>query len=408
MPYKQYKQTIYNKIDIHTDMKNIFKYLIVGLLILLNSNNYIKSQIPYDSEISILTCSSGEELYSLFGHTAIRVKNESQNIDYVFNYGTFNFNTPNFYLKFMRGQLDYILSVTTFERFIYEYKYDQRSVIEQKIDTDEKQRKQIIDALITNSLPENKAYRYHFFYDNCATRVRDIIDDNLDIEITFNQLPDSLKNFTYRDAIGIYLHNKDWTKFGLDLILGQPTDDKLDEQTIQFLPDFLLNQFETATVNDNTTIISETESLLQFSKTTQPNKIKPIQIMLLILIIIVAATYYEQKQKKELKIINFLLLLPPVIISFLIIFLWFFTSHSVTGPNWHILWANPFLIIYLIPSIQKYKTGRYIMVILFLLILTLPITNIFIKQEISYILLPYWLSMAIRMSPITYKKIKNS
>ena len=154
-------------------------YTILPLFILLNSGTSLQAQFSNQSEISILTCAPGEELYSIFGHTAIRVRDSISNTDYVFNYGTFDFNTSNFYLKFMKGELNYFLSVTTFERFIREYEFQKRSIAEQHLNLTSNEKGSIIGALVNNSLPENREYHYHFFYDNCATRIRDIIDNNL-------------------------------------------------------------------------------------------------------------------------------------------------------------------------------------------------------------------------------------
>lgn len=382
-------------------MKKALKYTILSLLILLNRN--IDGQIPFDSEISVLTCSSGEELYSLFGHTAIRVKHNEQNIDYVFNYGTFNFNTPNFYLKFMRGELDYILSVTTFDRFIREYEYDKRSVLEQKLLLTEDERNDIIEALVINSLPENKAYRYHFFYDNCATRVRDIVGMQLSDYPNFKALSDSLEGFTYRDGIAIYLARKEWTKFGLDLILGAPTDDLLDKNSIQFLPDFLYNQFQTAVKCDSTLLVDESIVLLDFPIVSQNSIVKPIHLTLFVLILIISVSIYEYKKGKYYMLVDYILYIPAVFLGLLILFLWFFTSHSVTGPNWHILWANPLFIFFLFNT--KNKIVKYITLLPALSVVVLPLIIPFIQQKISYILLPIWISMMIRI--VIYFKRKN-
>ena len=119
--------------------------------------------------ISLLTCAPGEEIYSLFGHTAIRYENPSQGIDVVFNYGLFSFNTPNFILRFSLGETDYQLGATDYAHFAAEYAFFGRSVWQQTLNLTEREKAELIRLLQENYRPENRVYRYNFFYDNCAT-----------------------------------------------------------------------------------------------------------------------------------------------------------------------------------------------------------------------------------------------
>ena len=134
-----------------------------------------KRVIPDSIRISLLTCASGEEIYSLFGHTAIRYENYTRGIDAVFNYGIFNFNAPNFILRFALGETDYQLGVTNYERFAAEYYYLERDVWQQELNLTVQEKEKLIMLLEENYRPENRIYRYNFFYDNCATRPRDLI-----------------------------------------------------------------------------------------------------------------------------------------------------------------------------------------------------------------------------------------
>ena len=129
-----------------------------------------KRVIPDSIRISLLTCASGEEIYSLFGHTAIRYENYTRGIDAVFNYGIFNFNAPNFILRFALGETDYQLGVTDYERFAAEYYYLERDVWQQELNLTVQEKGKLVMLLEENYRPENRIYRYNFFYDNCATR----------------------------------------------------------------------------------------------------------------------------------------------------------------------------------------------------------------------------------------------
>jgi hypothetical protein len=112
-------------------MRNI-KVLFTFLFIFLSSTNKTFAQQLSDKAfISLLTCGPGDELYSVFGHTAIRVNDPATGIDIVYNYGTFDFAAPNFYLKFVKGDLQYFVSVSSYRDFVYTYQYYDRDVYEQ-------------------------------------------------------------------------------------------------------------------------------------------------------------------------------------------------------------------------------------------------------------------------------------
>src|SRR4051812_24672160 len=118
--------------------------------------------------ISLLTCAPGQELYSTFGHTAIRITDSIRRTDIVYNYGTFEFDDPNFYMKFVRGKLDYFLSAAYYPDFMYEYQEEQRSVTEQVLNLSCTQKQQIVQALAINMQGANRMYKYDFVYDNCT------------------------------------------------------------------------------------------------------------------------------------------------------------------------------------------------------------------------------------------------
>ena len=371
-------------------------YTILPLFILLNSGTSLQAQFSNQSEISILTCAPGEELYSIFGHTAIRVRDSISNNDYVFNYGTFDFNTSNFYLKFMKGELNYFLSVTTFERFIREYEFQKRSIAEQHLNLTSNEKGSIIGALVNNSLPENREYHYHFFYDNCATRIRDIIDNNLSGALDFKALSVNQERMTYRDAIGVYLIHSKWTKFGMDLILGEPTDEKLNSITIQFLPDFLYDQFKRAKKQDDTLIIGKEETVLKFPDSFKQSFFTPGLLLWIFFVIVASITCYEMNRHQLLKVANFSIFLPVSLLSVLIIFLWFFTFHSVTGSNWNLVWANPLNFMMIMPKVRASKRWLWIPWLIAFSNFAMFILFFIVPQEIPMALIPVWLILILR------------
>ena len=157
---------------------NQIKRLLVVVFVALAFNG-LAFQLSDQAKVSIITCSPGNEMYSVYGHSAIRVNDPRLNYDVAFNYGIFDFSSPNFLYRFCAGQTDYLLGAYRFDTFLNEYQQDKRSVFEQELNLTAKEKQAVVDFLVWNAQPENRVYRYNFFFDNCATRVRDVIADNV-------------------------------------------------------------------------------------------------------------------------------------------------------------------------------------------------------------------------------------
>ena len=196
-------------------MKKIIFLFIISSLISIKG---IGLTLSPETEVSILTCAPGNELYSLFGHTAIRINDPRHQIDRVYNYGTFDFSTPHFYLKYARGLLPYQLTVQKFSHFIYNYQLEERTVYAQTIRLDSLEKQRIFDLLEENLLPQNRYYLYNFLFDNCTTRSRDILLKSLPDSVAWN-MPDVNKNFW--NLLDEYLQASPWVQWGIHTILGQ-------------------------------------------------------------------------------------------------------------------------------------------------------------------------------------------
>ena len=378
-----------------------FKYSILMLFILLNSFCSLKAQLSEDSRISILTCEPGDELYSTFGHTAIRVVDSENNLDMIFNYGTFDFNTQYFYFKFAKGELNYKLSANNFEDFLFEYSLDERSVWEQILNLNQNEKSRLFAALIENAKPENRDYKYHFFFDNCATRVRDMVANNTDGGITFKE-PDYVGTMTFRTAIATYLEKSHWTKFGLDLILGKPTDDWVDKESVQFLPDYLMGQFATAILknSENSPVVSENKTVIKFDKYNKKSIFTPFIILSIICFFVILISRFNFRKKKTSRWLDILIFSVVGLLGMLILFLWFFTSHTVTALNWNILWANPLLLIFVF---MKSYNGFYkyftllILAMQIVCIVVFTFTGNVFGQYIPLALIPVWIILLMRL-----------
>lgn len=297
-----------------------------------------------DYQVSLLTCDPGEELYSAFGHSAIRIVDRANNQDLVFNYGTFDFNTPFFYVKFTQRTLDYMLSVSTFERFLYEYNYYNRSVREQVLDLNPDQAARLVQFLQINYLPENRFYRYDFFYDNCATRIRDafenILGENLDWNEDINP-----EQKTFRNLIDEYVYPLPWADFGIDLALGAVIDINAREREKQFLPDYMEAAFARALIvgdGPNRNLVKSSRVVLDFPEKEKAMDLSnPYLFWWIFAIGAIILTYLGFKKKRLYKGFDIALFTVLGLLGILIVILWFFTFHSQTKYNWNILWAFP-------------------------------------------------------------------
>ncbi len=324
--------------------------------------------------ISVLTCSPGEELYSIYGHNALRVVDYESGTDLVYNYGTFDFNTPGFALKFMRGQLPYLLSVARYDDFMYEYEYFNRSVIEQILNIDSIATEKIATFLQMNMLPENRAYKYDFFKDNCATRIRDVLDKNI-AGLQWDESQSS--NKTFRQIIKEYQWHSAWTDFGIDLIIGAPADTKTTLAEEVFIPDYLAKAMSSAKIKGSSANNLELNQrvLLEFDDNKKPTifLFSPISlfVVLMFLELLFIAYSHKGKRLKFLDLYDKIWAIILTLISLLMLFMWFGTDHIPTKYNWNILWANLLIPFWYIYGRHQKWSGTLAMIILVCLLLTM-------------------------------------
>ena len=305
----------------------------------------LKAQDNCNIEVSLLTCSPGEELYSTFGHSAFRVKDRVMGTDIIFNYGTFDFADPDFYKKFVRGKLLYFVSVQDFNGFKEDYRAERRGIIEQKLDLSCADRQSLYEALRINLKEENKYYKYDFLYDNCSTRLKDILKKASASGVQFhNILPEALP--TFRDMIHIYLDagEKYWSKLGIDMLLGNRIDKIPTNEQAMFLPDYLMKGFDSAFINGNR-IVSEKKSILDrpVDDERNGNWLTPFIVTSFILVVVGIIQFSRQKWApgflRAFDVAFFFLL---GALGCLMLFMWFGTDHIGCSNNFNLLWAIPF------------------------------------------------------------------
>ena len=294
------------------------------------------------AKVSLLTCGPGNDLYSIFGHTAIRIKDDAQNVDVVFNYGTFAFSN-DFYFQFTMGKLNYRLAAESYDRFVANYQYEKRWVREQVLNLDSNQKQLAFEFLINNAKPENSYYRYDFFYDNCSTKPRNVFENILGNQLKFNFLALE-KEKTFRNMIDLYLRQMPWSDAGIDLGLGTPCDKLCTPLLKTFLPDYLMDEFDRATIitdNREIPLVTENKLIIDARPIVEQgfNWLHPLVIFLAF--IILHELVLMTKVRFLIGTFDGLLYTIVGLTGCLIFFLWFITDHNGTRPNWNMLWAMP-------------------------------------------------------------------
>jgi len=380
------------------------KIQISYILPLIFSSLSYSATLSDSARISVLTCSPGNETYSLFGHTAIRVVDPVQNLDIVFNYGTFDFSTPNFYLKFIRGRLDYMLSVSTFNEFLAEYIYENRSVYEQELIIPHSSKEVLFNNLLENYRPENRYYRYDFFYDNCATRVRDMIDESLDIPIQYDY-SDYRQELSFRQLIDPYLAASPWLDVGIDIALGLPADRIATPWQYMFLPDYIMTIYDKAMIregNGSRSFCSNIVTVFEAEPGTRTASVpRPGQVFWALFLVALLSAGIETGRKAKWIWFDRILFLALGLLGTLLVAFWIFSDHIPLAANLNMLWAFPFHLIAVFflrrganPAwLRIYFLAAAVSVLA--LLISLPWTYILLPQLILPVLLTVFLRLAV-------------
>ncbi|WBU89453.1 Lnb N-terminal periplasmic domain-containing protein [Cellulophaga omnivescoria] len=357
------------------------------------------SAISNNAQISVLTCGSGDQLYSTFGHSAIRVWDPLTRTDKVYNYGIFDFNAPNFYLNFVKGKLLFKVNKQDFSRFLYEYQYEKRWVKEQVLNLNTKQKQQLYNYLEKNVKPENRDYLYDYLYNNCATKIIEVLNTSIGKDITFKENHIE-KNFTFRELLDQKLSTNTWASFGIDLALGSKIDKKATVLQHTFLPDYVWSQLNNSTIKNAPLVLSNRTILKEHKKVTSINFLAtPMFWSFLFLIFVLFITYTDYKNQLWSRWIDIFLLFTTGIVGFILSLLWFATDHTATANNFNLLWALPFNLValFLLPKKKNNNTKLHkYSIILLVFLLAVPIVQIIGIQKFHPVFIPILLSLATR------------
>ncbi len=364
-----------------------------------NAKNGIK--LTDSSRVSLLTCSAGNELYSTFGHSAIRVSDPQLRFDIVFNYGTFNFQDPNFYPNFVQGKLKYILSCYPYRLFYKEYVNEKRSVWEQQLNLTSSERQYLLDSLFVNLTEEYRYYQYDFLNDNCATRIRDVFVQAIPRKIEFDYSSFE-KGKSYRELLKPNLVNKPWAELGIDLLMGIPADRVATPWDYMFLPDHLDKAFQNAsfvTESSKMPFSGKTKLILQGDE-DKPRFIwgSPFQVFTILLVLIAFASYREIKRGVRYLCIDRTLLIFAGLLGVLFTFLWVGTAHKSMVWNMNLLWASPLhlLVVFMLSAKRFQKWVKLYLNINFVIALLLLVSWSFLPQSLPKAVFPIVIALAIR------------
>ena len=382
-------------------MNKTYINIIFSLAFIFFSLNIFAKELENNNryKISILSIGEGPSLVDAFGHTAIRVKDEELKNDVVFNFGVYDFNSPNFYSNFVKGRPEYKLGIQNYYDLTQNYIRQKRYIVEHQLNLDQNSIKIIINLLVEKL--NDPYYIYDYFRDNCTTRAADIVIDKTNNKFKDEKL-DSEDVLSYRELIHRKINENSWAALGIDLCLGAIIDKKIKTRETFFLPENFMNYldlYEDDIIKRN--IIYSPESNISYLE----NVPSPLLINLILSLIIVAITIYNFKRNKWNKSLDTLIFLISGSIGILIIYLWFFSNHFAGAQNFNFLWAFPFnfALIFAIyrNKIPNWSIGYIKLLIILIILLFLHWTTGVQKYNLT--LLPIFAALLIRYSFLVHQ-----
>ncbi|WP_158551377.1 DUF4105 domain-containing protein [Rhodohalobacter sp. SW132] len=371
------------------------------------------AQLSDQAEISLITILPGETPEELFGHSAVRVNDPANNIDISYNYGTFHFD-DYFLLKFIYGDLEYFLSEAPFPLTVRHYRERQRPMYEQVLNLTQQQKQDLHEFLIVNIQEENRYYQYDFLYDNCSTRIQDALEDVLGDDLRFHYTEGEER--TFRELIHLYADPDSFNGLGIDLLLGSTIDIRATSRQHMFLPDFLMMEF------DNATVLVDGEMQPLVATTTQPlqlddyeqNPGRPIALIFTWILFIAGAivTFFQIRKNRYVNLWLDLPLFGTIgLIGLLIVFLWFFSLHTETVRNLNLFWAWPFHLL-ILPFLIKRTTKNGVMSIYFTLYAAVCLLILagwwFWTQQLNSAIIPILLLLSLRAGCNAYSLLPKN
>lgn len=363
--------------------------------------------------ISIITCAPGDDMYTLFGHTAIRVvdyqmarsvhRDETVTGDWIFNYGAFDFRSDKFIYRFVKGETDYVLAAEPSSMFFKDLVKDNRLTTEQVLNLTAFEKKRVFDFLKYNIRPENRIYRYNWLYYNCTNRAKEVIENAVEGKVEYRE--DSICQ-SARDILHNYTNVNSWYSFAIDLVLGTEIDRQLTHDQQMFIPQIYQHELDKAViVAEDGSVRPLVAQVLypvagrEYGEEDASNI--PKIVLTLTLILMLALGIWEWRRRRIVKAVDVTLCALTGIAGCLVAFLFFFSVHPGTSTNWWVIMFNPVPLVY-IPYIIKGKGLKVIAKISLLMILSQIIVMMVVQQGIDDAMLVLVSILLIRIISRTY------
>ena len=366
------------------------------------------SAVVYVPRVSLLTCSPASEVWQQYGHTAIRFVDAERDVDVVFNYGLFDFAAPHFIWRFCLGKTDYIVGAETYDSFRREYVERGSSITEQQLNLLPEETVNFWNLITTNCRPENRTYRYDFFYNNCSTKARDILYQSLESDVSIARTDSvSLRSILHR-------HNAayPWASFGIDLLLGVKADHPVPHDVQEFAPLSLEESFAKATRNDGEPFVTGTTVVQPLSSIQGGGRfpLTPVQMMIIVLLITAIVCTFELLSSTRQWWYDVVLYSIQGVAGVIVTFLFLFSTHPTVDSNILVVVLNPlaFVLLLFLLRQSRRRTIPWAAMAEVGLIVVLAVVWLFIRQEIPTAAWVFICALLLRSAHHIIKGIKGS
>lgn len=359
-----------------------------------------QTQLSEQAEISVLTMGPWQgEVFTAFGHSAYRVYDPVRRIDAAYNYGVFDFDQPNFYLNFALGNNLYMLGVMSYPHFEYAYITDNRYIHEQVLNLRPDQKQRLFDFLEWNARPENREYLYDYFYDNCATKIPEVMLTVFGDSVVFDG-SHITTDYSFRELTDLYLDEQPWGDLGIDIGLGLPTDKVATPFEYMFLPDYVEEGFANATIRsegETKPLVMETRIIYESHPEEDASGFfHPLMVFSIFLMLTFFVSYRDLKKKRITMIYDGILFSVVGILGLLLFLLWTATNHHAAARNLNLLWALPTHLIAVVAFARQPGWLRMYFLGVALVCAALLILWPILPQKLHYSLIPFVLAIGIR------------
>lgn len=378
------------------------KILWIIIVIIIGWHNIGAQTMPSkSSSFYFISCAPGQEVYERFGHAAIRYYDPEFDTDWIFHWGVFNFDTPWFMAKFIKGATDYQMGINNTNDFLQVYKNRNSAVFQQKLNLTQQEKQKLYDALRENYLPQNRVYRYNFITDNCATRPYLLICEKC-LPYVSENFVDSIT--TYRKIIAKYTGSDTWLKFGIDLLIGSDADTIIGTKGTISFPLYTRDALKRCTISNDSITYSLVQPATEIVRAAKPDfkekmPIKPAPFFLTLMVIILFLTMFFYHKNKPLVWLDSILFCISGFIGIILFFLMFFSQHPLVHDNYNLLWLNPLQLLFglaIIKNKWRSKLRFYALLNALMIIIAMAILAIKTIQVMNIAFLPLMIILFVR------------